>query len=215
VKGFVADPAGALRSFSPLLLCVEDLPLTALQPGESIKHSITLLRGAQGALFPMPGPHQITVEVHWDSGGLVAVVVGTTDVMVTSVVDEGHAQAALKVLSTPDALLTLVLGGDHLEDGIAAIQAAMDDPTLRPHFAYVEAKRVGRRFDKRKANLRMAAQLLDESTVMSPAEIEKAVELVKAEGADTAPGKEITKTLKSKAGTMNVSEDIKSLVDSL
>ena len=63
--------------------------------------------------------------------------------MVTPPVDDAHAEAALKVLTTPDALLTLALGGDHLDEGIEAIQAALDNPVLRPHFAYIEAKRVG------------------------------------------------------------------------
>jgi hypothetical protein len=214
VKGKVIDPAGAARTFSPLVRCVEDHPLAPLNPTESVRHSITLLRGAQGALFPMPGVHRIIVEVHWDSGGVEALVTGETDVMVTSAIDEAHARAALKVFSTPDALLTLVLGGDHLADGIETIQTALKNPVLGPHYAYIEAKRVAERFGKRKANLKAASELIDDLTVMSPAEIKRAVGLVKAEGADTAPGKSIAKKLKSKVSTLKVSDDIKELVDS-
>lgn len=215
VKGKVIDPAGAVRTFSPLILCVEDHLVAPLNPKGSVRHSITLLRGAQGALFPMPGAYRIIVEVHWDSGGVETVVTGKTDVMVTSAIDEAHAQAALKVLSTPDALLTLVLGGDHLLDGIETIQTALKNPVLRPHFAYIEAKRVAERFGKRKANLKAASDLIDDSTVMSPAEVKRAVGLVKAEGADSAAGKKVAKTLKSKVGTLKISDDIKKLVDSL
>jgi hypothetical protein len=215
VKGKVINPAGAVRTFASLVLCVEDHLVAPLNPKERVRHSITLLRGAQGALFPMPGAHRIIVEVHWDSYNVEAVVTGETDVMVTSAIDAAHAQAALKVLSTPDALLTLVLGGDHLADGIETIQTALKNPVLRPHYAYIEAKRVAERFGKRKANLQAASELIDDSTVMSPAEIKRAVRLIKAEGADSAPGKNIAKSLKSKVDTLKVSDDIKELVDSL
>ncbi|CAI4033393.1 hypothetical protein DNFV4_03829 [Nitrospira tepida] len=215
VRGKVIDPAGAVRTFSPIILCVEDHPVALLNPKERIRHSVTLLRGAQGALFPMPGAYRIIVEVHWDSGGIEAVVTGETDVMVTPAVDDAHAQAALKILSTPDTLLTLVLGGDHLVDGIEAIQTAIKNPMLRPHYAYIEAKRVAERFGKRKANLKAAAELIDDATVMTPAEIKRAAGLVKAEGADSAPGKTLAKKLKHKAGILKAGHDVRELVDSL
>lgn len=215
VRGKVVDPAGAVRSFSPLMLCIEDFPVDALGPKQSVSDSITLLRGAQGALFPMPGVYQIQVEVHWDSGDLEAVVTGGTSVMVTSAVDEAHSLAALKVLTTPDALLTLVLGGDHLKEGIEAIHTALDNPVLQPHFAHIEAKRVAERFGKRKADLKAAAQIIDDATVMSQAEVNKAARLVKAGGADSVPGKKITKTLKSKVRSLKIAGETKDLVDSL
>jgi hypothetical protein len=214
VRGTVVDPNGSVRTFVPLLRCIEEHPIGTLNPGQHITHAITLLRGAQGALFPMPGIYQIGVEVHWDNGGVEATVTGEANVMVTSAVDDAHAQAALKVLSTPDTLLTLVLGGDHLKDGISAIQTALQNPVLRPHFAYIEAKRLAERFGKRRANLRAAAELIDDSTVMSPAEIKKTARLVKAEGADSAPGKNIVKTLKSKVTALDVGNEVEDMVES-
>lgn len=214
VRGTVIDPTGNTRTFQPIFFCVEEFPVATLNPGESVRHSLTLLRGAQGSLFPMPGPYRIQVEVHWDVGGVEAVITGDADVMVTSVVDEGHAEAALNILSTPDTLLTLAVGGDHLTDGIKAIQAALDSPVLRPHFAYIEAKRVAERFGKRKPNLKAAAQLIDDSTVMSPAEIKRAAGLVEAEGANNA-SKDIVNVLKRKASTIEVGDEIKGMVDSL
>jgi hypothetical protein len=163
----------------------------------------------------MPGAYRIIVEVHWDSDGIEAVVTGETDVMVTPAVDDAHAQAALKILSTPDTLLTLVLGGDHLVEGIEAIQTAIKNPVLRPHYAYIEAKRVAERFGKRKANLKAAAELIDDATVMTLAEIKRAAGLVKAEGADSAPGKILAKKLKNKAGILKAGHDVRELVDSL
>ena len=112
-------------------------------------------------------------------------------------------------------MLTLVLGGDHLTDGIEAIQSALKNPVLRPHFAFVETRRLAERFGKRKADLKAAAKLIDESAVMSPAEIKKAAGLVKAKGADSASSKSIAKTLKGKIKTIESGDDIKKLVDSL
>ena len=196
VKGTVINPAGTVRTFSPIIRNVEEVPVGILDPKGSIRNSITLLRGAQGALFPMPGVYQIVVEVRWDIDGIEAVVTGETSLMVTSAEDEAQAKAALKVLSTPDALLTLVFGGDHLKEGIAAIQTALENPVLRPHYAYIEAKRVAQRFGKRKANLTAATRLINDSAVMSPAESKKAAGIVKPERADSDSGEAAVETQK-------------------
>lgn len=216
VRGSVVDASGTARTFKSLMLCIDDHEMTTLNPGESVRHAITLLRGSQGALFPTPGVSQIIVEVNWEAGdGMETTVSGETSVMITSAVDEAHARAALKVLSTPDVLLTLVLGGDHMTDGIEAIQMALKNPVLRPHFAYIEAKRVAERFGKRKANLKAASELINADTIMSLAEIKKTVNLFKAGGADSALGKTVAKTLKGKVGKFENSDEIRDLVESL
>jgi hypothetical protein len=215
VRGTVVDPSGTIRTFSPLVLCVEENPVGTLDAGQSIVDSITLLRGGQGPLFPSSGVYRITVEVHWGNGGAEAIVTGETSIIVTPAVDEAHSEAALKVLSAPDALLTLVLGGDHLTDGIEAIQSAVDNPVLRPHFAYIEAKRLAKPFWGREADPEAASELIDESTVMSPAEIEKAARLAEAQGADSAAGQRIAETLKEKVRTLDVGGEVRGIVDSL
>lgn len=214
VRGQVIDTAGVARDFSPLVLCVDELPLNRLEPGQTVTSSLTLLRGAQGTLFPAPGIYRIRVEAHWDAGGAEAVVSGETNVMVTSAVDEAHARAALKVLTTPDVLLSLVLGGDHLQDGIAAIQTALENPVLRPHFAHIEAKRLAERFGKRKPDLKAAATLIDAGTVMSRDEIGRAASLAKT-GGEGAPAKTLAKTLKEKAAASNLSDEQRTLVAEL
>ena len=166
-------------------------------------------------MFPSPGVHRISVEVHWGSGGAEAMVIGVTSIMVTPAVDEAHSEAALRVLSTPDALLTLVLGGDHLEDGIDAIKTAVENPVLRPHFAFVEAKRLVKPFWEREADLEAASELIDDSTIMSPAEIEKAAKLIEGESADSAAGQRIAETLKNRVRTVDVGDEVKGIVDSL
>jgi hypothetical protein len=215
ITGQVIDQSGIVRTFSTIVRHLDEVNLRVLEPGKSMSHSLTLLRGSQGALFPSSGIYQIVVSVTWDVNGYPIRVSGETTVMVTPPVDVAHAEAAMKILSTPDALLTLVLGGDHLKEGIAAIHTALKNPVLRPHFAYIEAKRLAQRFGKRKANLKAASELIDESTIMSPAEIKKAATLVKLEGSDRAAGENITKTLKSKVKGLDVSDEIKDMVDSL
>jgi hypothetical protein len=185
VRGKVVDPSGTIRTFAPLVLGAEEHPLRLLDPKKSIRNSLTLLRGGQGALFPMPGLYTIQVEVRWSaSPELEAVVRGQTNILVTGVESPSHAKAALKILSTPDTLLTLILGGDHLKEGIDAISVALNDPTLQPHYAFTEAKRLGQTFGHRKANLEAVAKLIKVETVMSPAEIKKAASLtIPARGA--------------------------------
>jgi len=156
-----------VRSFRTVVRCVEDHTFMVLEPGEWLAESATLMRGAEGALFGASGLHRIGLEVHWEVGDAVASARGEASVLVTGAVDEKHAAAAHRVLSTPDAHLVLAIGGDHMKDGIAAIQGALDSPVLRPHYAAIEAKRLGRRFGTRKPNVKASADLVDSTTVLS------------------------------------------------
>jgi hypothetical protein len=170
VSGTITDPTGTTRAFGPLLSCAEE----RLVDVDLVEGSMTLLRGREGALLPFAGPYTVTVDVQWHAGGLALRTSGSAAVMVTPAIDAAHAEAALAVLTTPDALLTLALGGDHLAEGQAAIAAALDCQVLRPHFAYVEAKRAASRFFDRPADLDRAAALIDGDAVMSAAEAAKA-----------------------------------------
>lgn len=197
VSGSVADPAGSVRSFRTMVHCIEDRPFRVLQSGERLEGSMTLLRGAEGALFGVPGIHDVRVEVHWEIDGMVAHAAGSTTVMVTAAVDARHAEAAHKVLATPDLHLVLALGGDHLDEGLAALDAALDSAVLRPHFAAVAAKRLARRFLKRKPDAKAAAALLEHDVVMSNAERDKLASLI--DDAGGAATKDLAKALKGKA----------------
>ena len=215
VKGKVIGPSGAARSYWPVVRCIEQHELRELAPGESTSYSMTLLRGAEGALFPSAGPHTVLVEVEWDVGGMTLAARGEAVVIVTAPVDDAHAEAALKVLSTPDAHLTLALGGDHLDEGIEAIQVALDNPVLRPHYAVIEAKRLGNRFRDRKPDMKAAAALLDDSSVMSATEIKHAAKLVQNGNAQSKPAKSLAKTLQDKVRSMAVDSETEDLVKAL
>lgn len=86
-----------------------------------------------------------------------------------------------------------------MKDGIEVIQAALKNSVLRPHYAFIEAKRLGRRFGKRKPNLDAAAELIDKETIMSSAEIKRATELIR----DSKDKQEITsKSLRHMADSL-------------
>jgi hypothetical protein len=183
VAGRVVDPGGVARSFRPLFVCLEDERFVPLGHGESVTHALTLLRGADGALFPSVGLYRIIVEVSWEAEGLHRSLSSESSVFVMPPVDEKQALTAKMLLTTPDAHLTLVLGGDHLPDGVQVIKAAIENPVLRPHYAYVEARRLMERFMQRKPDLRKAATLIQVDTVMSPAEIQRTAETVRSNAA--------------------------------
>ena len=176
---------------------------------------MTLMRGAEGSLFGLVGVHEVHVEVHWESDEMIAHVAGSGMVMVTGAVDASYASAAHKVLSTPDAHLVLAIGGDHLTDGMEAIQAALESPVLRPHIAVVEAKRLGRRFGKRKPNIKAATAMVDAATAMSGTELGSLEKIVTEDGGGTNAAKEMTKTLKSKARNLSLSDAAQKAVDEL
>jgi len=178
VRGHVIDPAGVARAFLPLLRCVDADETRMLKPQETLSHGVTLLRGGDGALFPIPGVHRIVIEVSWRTDQGMATMSGETSVIVTGPETREHAVAAHRMLSIPNAMLTLVLGGDHLEDGVSTIRRALDCEQLTEHVAWIEAKRLAVPFFDRPARLEKAVALLDETTVMSQAEISRAAAIV-------------------------------------
>ncbi|NQD93803.1 hypothetical protein HP532_14220 [Pseudomonas sp. CrR25] len=201
VSGNVTDASGNQRSFRTVIHCIEDYPFQVLEPGARIEDSMTLLRGAEGALFGTAGIHEVRVEVHWEVEGMVAHLTNSATVMVTAAVEAQHAEAAHKVLTTPDVHLVLAIGGDHLSEGIDAIQAALASPVLKPHYAAIVAKRLARRFLKRKPDLKAATALLDYDTVMSTAEQGKLNKIIGDAGGALPKEltKELTKASKGKA----------------
>jgi len=212
LRGWVAGPSGLRRSFRSLLRRTEPRALQDLTAGETRTGSMTLLRGLEGALFAMPGPHAIRVQLDWDVGGMPVRVAGETTLMVLPAVERVHGDAALHVIHTPDVLLTLALGGDHLKEGIAAVHHALGSDVLRPHFAYVEARRLASPFLQRGPDLVGAAELIEHETVMSGAEVDKATRLLEA-GVERGvqPPDQLVGVLRAKAEDV----DARSAVDRL
>jgi hypothetical protein len=142
VRGRVIDPSGVARGFSTLMRCIEDHTMRDLRPGESLADDLTLLRGADGPLFPTPGLYTIVVEIIWPIRRARMMVSSETTLFVTNAEGRSHAAAAHRILAVPDVHLVLVIGGEHLTDGVDAIAEALNDDILRPHFAAIEARRL-------------------------------------------------------------------------
>lgn len=214
VSGRVIDPSGTSRSFRSVMRCIEEHEHQVLKPNTSMTSDITLLRGAEGALFPSPGLHQIEVNVAWDMNGMPVRVSSKVSVMVTPPVNNSHAKAAISTLMAPDLLLTLVFGGDHLDEGVEALNAALEDKTLAPHFAVIQAKRLGRRFSQRQADPKAAMKAITEDTIMTPSEVRKIALIAKELGAGDLKkiGTKVMATMKkSAAGEKSVESLLKKL----
>ena len=124
VTGQVLDPSQTARDFRSIMRCLEEHNLAILKPDQSKSADMTLLRGMDGALFPAPGLHQISVNIAWEIDGVQVNLAGSSSVMVTPPVVEAHAIAANASLSEHDLLLCLAIGGDHPEEGNAALAVA-------------------------------------------------------------------------------------------
>jgi len=196
VHGWVTDPAGIARSFSPMVRCIEDCPMQVLKPGGSLTGDLTLLRGRDGPLFPSSGLYTIRVETHWPEDTVEAVVAGETTVLITGVENAAHAAAAHEILSTPDAHVVLVVGGDHLSEGMAAIQTAVADPVLGPHYGIIEAKRLANLPQGAARNEKAIVKLLSKGPVASRAERQRLDQGLKAT-ATAARSASMSKALKA------------------
>jgi hypothetical protein len=187
VSGRVFDPDGNARTFWPVVKSLEDDEHKLLEANESLSETITLLRGAQKSLFPMEGPHRVVVSATWHRDGSQVFVQQETTVRVTPAADEAHRAAAFKIISTPDTLLSLAISGEHLKEGNTAIQAAIDNPILKPHFAIVQAKLFLTPDPKEpdpattKERIWKACELLDAHAILSLSEIERIQGLLEKE----------------------------------
>jgi hypothetical protein len=175
-NGSVIDPGGNERTFWPLKRAEDSDPGSDLAPDETRTYTMTLLRGAQKALFPMVGHHRVRVTATWQRGIQPVSLEHEAIVRVTAPGDDNHQTAALKVLSTPDTLLSLALVGDQFKEGMDAILAAMEIPALQSHFAVIQAKLLLSGPNNPDPDL--ACDLIDDSAVMSFDEIESICDLL-------------------------------------
>lgn len=145
VRGRAIGPDGVARRFLPLVRCTDDDELAPLAAGEERRHGLALLRGPDGALFPLPGDYRLEIELRWTLDRRRVRLDAATTVTVDPPPDAASAAAAREVLAAPDLLLAVALGGDHLPEGRRALARALADPVLRPHYAAVEARRLAGR----------------------------------------------------------------------
>lgn len=176
VHGRAIGPDGVARRFRPLVRCTDDDELAPLAPGEERRHGLALLRGPDGALFPVPGDYRVEVELAWAPDAHRRRLTAATAVAVEPPPDTATARVAEDLLATPDLLLSVALGADHLPDGSRALAHALADPVLRPHYAAIEARRLARR--RTRAARRRATALCREAVVAAASERAKLARLV-------------------------------------
>ena len=214
ISGRIIDPLGAAQDFATIHQYTMDIMPQELDATQTISHSVTLLWGTEGPLFPTSGFYRIIIEINWYQEGVRFHLNGSTSVMITSPVDEGHAKAALKILSTQDALMAIAIGGDHLETGHEVIRNAINHPALKPHFDLIEAKRIGQRFFTRKPDLEKAADMINEDTVMSPTELVRFTKILRTFAKETGKTvvEKMSKTLLKKARDLAVEDKVDSMI---
>ena len=89
-----------------------------------------------------------------------------------------HERAAYGILSTPDTMLAIAAAAD-VGGGFQAIERAASDPTLGPHYAWLEAKRTLRSGATTGEPYRRALErLADSDVIVSSAERSRAVEVL-------------------------------------
>lgn len=170
VAGRVIRPGGQPQVFSgasPL----DDVLTVELEPGQSLYHGETLLRGPQGPLFPEPGRYRIEVEAGWVGPGGIALATGHCEILVTPPRNRQHERAALQLLRSQELSILLVFrplpDSEHpgLRKALAVLRRALETPELRGSFGPFEARRLAR------FGLQKAAGLIDEGSLMTTSEI--------------------------------------------
>lgn len=139
--------------FLTLARTLDNQRLDRLGPGESATGSISLLRGPDGALFGEPGPSQVTVKLDWFHEGRRHGLFGTTSVNISTWIDDDHRKSATRLITTKDTLAGFAIGGDGFADGNQAINLALANPVLRPHFAVIRFRRMIRDAANQTGNL--------------------------------------------------------------
>lgn len=173
VTGRVVGPGGESHPFRSLVRCLDDEETVELEPGGIRTGSLTLLRGPDGALFGAPGVYTVEVDVDWTtlmSGPVRAS--GRASVFIDAPEGDASNEAAAVALAEPDLHVVVALGGgDHLVGGLQALDAAMADDMLRPHYAVTEAKHAGRAFFDRPASADGLADAVDAHMVATADEL--------------------------------------------
>jgi hypothetical protein len=201
VSGTVTDRHGEVRTFWPLKRNIDSDKAQYLEPGETSETgSLTLLRGAQGALFPVDGEYRIVVTATWEQSETSFLVEGVATVHVSPAGDDVHRALARSLLDSPDALLNLALGIRVPEDSTHVIHAACHHPVLKPHFAVILAKQKATPHFKEAVDVKAACKWIDETTVLSGAEIWRLAEFLKRQ--NSKPVRDVRVILKTKVTTL-------------
>jgi hypothetical protein len=181
VAGRVIGPDGRLQIFAAVSP-VDSVGTADLAPGKSLYQGETLLRGPQGALFPVPGRYRIEVEAGWVGPGGIPRVGGHCEILVTPPRNRRHNRVALDLLSSPDLSILLIFRPSPnsedpaLRETLRVLKRALKTPELRGSFAPIEARRWA------DIDLKKAARLIDEDSLLTTSEIDDLLIAVRKAG---------------------------------
>lgn len=178
LSGQVRSHGGQVRRIGTEAQRIAHNPLQPLAPNAHIEVDVLLLSGPDGALFASPGLHEVTVHLHYLVAGVPLCLTGNGSIMVGSALDGAHSLAAHQVLSSRELPILCDVLGDHLSEGRSALQAALAQPVLRPHFLAIEAARLATPFFERQADHSVAHQCLQGNCVLSQSERQRLQRLV-------------------------------------
>lgn len=168
----VQDPSRVKRRVQPLIHVVEGEETTQHIPAQGrLRHSLTLLRGDQGFLFPSPG--QYHVMVHWGGLGGDQVSLAASTTLLVRDTEDSDGSVVEQLMSNPEVLNILALGGKRYRghEAEAVLGRALSIERLAPHYRFIMLKHRFLLGD----NLETAAQILgvDQGMIMTWAEIER------------------------------------------
>ena len=153
IRGSVTDPSGTIRTFKSLIGCHDETSTIDLAPNQSVTQSITLLRGGEGALFPVSGVSSITIDLSWSLPTTInegntpgpygeLKVSANTTVFIIGASTETRAKAAHKVLTSPDLHLLIAFGGGSKQKRCCeeTLGEVLDCDVLGPHWEFFVLK---------------------------------------------------------------------------
>lgn len=151
----------------------------------TVTGSMCLLRGPDGPLFGVPGPSSVTVRLEWYDKRVRYLVSGSCEIQVANFQDAPHLKVARKLIETQDTLAGFAIGGDGFADGNQAINLALANPTLKPHFAVIRFRRMIRDSGSEVGHLLDLLDLLcqvsgNDPFILTGSEVQRLAELVTA-----------------------------------
>jgi hypothetical protein len=195
VAGRVVGPERRVQIFAAVSP-VDSVGIADLAPGQSLYQGETLLRGPQGALFPVPGRYRIEIEAGWVGPGGIPRVVGHCEILVTPPRNRRHERVALALLNSPDLSILLIFRpppnaeDPALCETLRVLKRALKTPELRGSFTPIEARRWAN------VDLKKAARLIDEDSLATTSEIEDLLNAVNKVGRKSRKHGEVRRMLK-------------------
>lgn len=166
------------RITSTVSFC-SDTKWVSLNADQSTEGAIVLFRNLAGPVFPELGEYQIRVRVPFRRAKRVLMVVGNAVISVSKANTKRQRALAESVLHSRELQQLLTMGGGCCAATLRLMKRILRNDELRPHFEFVEARRVGTRYFTRRCALAAMTSVLNPGTIMTHREIDRAIETIK------------------------------------